>query len=210
MGRKDRQRSTIGNFSDQLLWGVGYVTEVNYLVPRVTIPGKGTFTNVRFEARPEKWDRAGEWKWKRNPFIGRPEFQGLKIMMAMINNWDLKDSNNVIVNSRWQERCTLLHHQRSRRHLWSREHNAALLATHPEQKQSGEVCEVRVLEKVKGDRVVLHFGGKNRGLMKDITVHDAQWIGGFVIATERSTAPRCFPRRKLPAQSDQFTCAHRA
>ena len=34
----------------RLLWGVGYLTEVNYLVPRVTIPGKGTFTNVRFEA----------------------------------------------------------------------------------------------------------------------------------------------------------------
>ena len=37
----------------RLLWGLGYLTEVNYLVPRVTIPGKGTFTNVRFEARPE-------------------------------------------------------------------------------------------------------------------------------------------------------------
>jgi hypothetical protein len=30
----------------RLLWGLGYVTEINYLVPRVTIPGKGTFTNV--------------------------------------------------------------------------------------------------------------------------------------------------------------------
>ena len=34
----------------RLLWGVGYLTEVNYLVPRVTIQGKGTFENVRFEA----------------------------------------------------------------------------------------------------------------------------------------------------------------
>ena len=61
----------------RLLWGVGYLTEVNYLVPRVTIPGKGTFSNVRFEARPEEWDRVGEWKWKRNPFVSTPEFQGL-------------------------------------------------------------------------------------------------------------------------------------
>jgi hypothetical protein len=81
----------------RLLWGVGYLTEVNYLVPRVTIPGKGTFTNVRFEARPEAWDRVGEWKWKTNPFTSTPEYQGLKIMMALINNWDLKDSNNVVV-----------------------------------------------------------------------------------------------------------------
>jgi hypothetical protein len=36
------------------------------------------------------------------------------------------------------------------------------------------------LEKVKGNRVVLHFGGKNRGLMKDITVNDAIWLGSWL------------------------------
>src|SRR5690242_7778023 len=84
----------------RLLWGVGYYTEVNYLAPRVTIPGKGTFTNVRFEARPDQWKRGDEWKWKSNPFSRTPELQGLKIMMALINNWDLKDSNNVIIKPR--------------------------------------------------------------------------------------------------------------
>src|SRR6476660_4053921 len=86
----------------RLLWGVGYLTEVNYLVPRVTIPGKGTFNNVRFEARPKGWKRLDDWKWSRNPFNGTPELQGLKIMMALINNWDLKDSNNqtVYINDR--------------------------------------------------------------------------------------------------------------
>src|SRR5829696_8150041 len=87
----------------RLLWGLGYHTEVNYLVPRVTIPGKGTFTNVRFEARPESWKRVGEWKWKRNPFVGTQEFQGLKIMMALINNWDLKDSNNEMLQVSGQD-----------------------------------------------------------------------------------------------------------
>src|ERR1043165_4820467 len=81
----------------RLLYGLGYLTEINYLVPRVTIPGKGTFYNVRFEARPESWKRAGEWQWKKNPFVGTPQLQGLKILMALINNWDLKDSNNVIL-----------------------------------------------------------------------------------------------------------------
>lgn len=36
----------------RLVWAVGYENEVNYLVPRLTIPGKGTFENVRLEARP--------------------------------------------------------------------------------------------------------------------------------------------------------------
>src|SRR5215210_6485516 len=37
----------------RLLWAVGYVTEVNYLVPRLNIRGKGIFEDVRFEARPK-------------------------------------------------------------------------------------------------------------------------------------------------------------
>ncbi|HYE16015.1 MAG TPA: hypothetical protein VD968_16355, partial [Pyrinomonadaceae bacterium] len=36
----------------RLLWAAGYLPEITYLAPRVTIPGKGTFENVRFEARP--------------------------------------------------------------------------------------------------------------------------------------------------------------
>jgi hypothetical protein len=159
----------------RLLWGVGYLTEVNYLVPRVTIPGKGTFTNVRFEARPEEWDRVGEWKWKQNPFVGAPEYQGLKIMMALINNWDLKDSNNVIVQTRgdrelWYVISDLgatFGHASTTPLFWrlTRSRN------NPE-----KFAKSKFVEKVKGDRVVLHFGGKNSGLMKNITVRDAQWI----------------------------------
>ncbi len=36
------------------------------------------------------------------------------------------------------------------------------------------------LEKVKGNRVVLHFGGKNRGIMKDIDIDDAQWMASWL------------------------------
>src|SRR5205085_995648 len=68
----------------RLLWAVGYVTEINYLVPRVTIPGKGTFANVRFEARPKQIKRLEEWKWAKNPFVGTRAFQGLKVMMALL------------------------------------------------------------------------------------------------------------------------------
>lgn len=83
----------------RLLWAVGYPTEINYLVPKLTIPGKGTFTNVRLEARPSNIDRQDRWSWTDNPFIGTNELQGLKIMMALINNWDLKDGNNVVLQN---------------------------------------------------------------------------------------------------------------
>jgi hypothetical protein len=165
----------------RLLWGVGYLTEVNYLVPRVTIPGKGTFTNVRFEARPETWDRVGEWKWKKNPFVGTPEYQGLKIMMAMINNWDLKDSNNVIVqvgdNGDAELRYIISDLGATFGHAsttplfwrWTRSRN-----------NPSKYAKTEFLEKVKGERVVLHFGGKNRGLMNDLSVRDAQWLSSWL------------------------------
>jgi hypothetical protein len=83
----------------RLVWAIGYPTEINYLVPTLTIPGKGTFKNVRLEARPSSVDRQDRWSWTDNPFVGTNELQGLKIMMALINNWDLKDGNNIILES---------------------------------------------------------------------------------------------------------------
>ena len=163
----------------RLLWGIGYYTEVNYLEPRVTIPGKGTFTNVRFEARPEQWDRVGEWKWKSNPFSHTAELQGLKIMMALINNWDLKDSNNVIIKSKGSNKLyyvisdlgATFGHASTTPLLWrfTRSRN------NPE-----KFAKSNFFEKVKGDRVVLHFGGKNRGLMNDLTIQDAQWVASLL------------------------------
>lgn len=163
----------------RLLWGVGYNTEINYLVPRVTIPGKGTFTNVRFEARPERWDRVGEWKWKQNPFLGTPEYQGLKIMMALINNWDLKDSNNEIIQVEGSDELRYIisdlgatfGHASKTPLIWrfTRSRN-----------NPAKYAKSKFLDKVKGDRVVLNFGGKNSGLMKNITVRDAQWLSTWL------------------------------
>jgi hypothetical protein len=165
----------------RLLWGIGYFTEINYLVPRVTIPGKGTFNNVRFEARPENWKRAGEWKWKQNPFISTPEYQGLKIMMALINNWDLKDANNVLIQTRGNGEPKLYYvisdlgatfgHASTTPILWrfTRDRN-----------NPKSYAKSDFLEKVKGNRVHLHFGGKNRGLMNNITVDDAIWLGTWL------------------------------
>ena len=85
--------------ANRLLWAIGYRTEIDYLVPRLTIPGKGTYSNVRLEARPRGVDRDGRWKWHENPFAETRQFKGLRIMMALINNWDLKDSNNAILRT---------------------------------------------------------------------------------------------------------------
>ena len=165
----------------RLLWGLGYQTEVNYLVPRVTIHGKGTFTNVRFEARPEEWDRVGEWKWKRNPFLGTPEYQGLKIMMAMINNWDLKDSNNETIQIGKGSDAELRYIISDLGATFGHASTTPLFWRFTRSRNNpSNYANSKFFEKVKGNRVVLHFGGKNSGLMKDITVSDAQWLSSWL------------------------------
>lgn len=81
----------------RLLWAIGYKTEINYLVPKLAIQTVGNYKNVRFEARPDSIKRLDKWIWTDNPFVGTNEFEGLKIMMAMFNNWDIKDENTAIL-----------------------------------------------------------------------------------------------------------------
>lgn len=165
----------------RLLWGIGYETEVNYLVPRVTIAGKGTFRNVRFEARPEGIKRLDEWHWKQNPFLGTPQYQGLKIMMALLNNWDLKDSNNKILyvddNNRPELRYIISDLGATFGHASSIPFFWRIMRS---RNNPTKYAKTAFLEGVKGNRVQLHYYGKNRGLFHDITVQDAEWLGSWV------------------------------
>src|SRR5437773_226517 len=87
--------------ASRLMWATGYFADTNYLVPRVYVEGLNkTLENVRFGLRPKDTKRIDGWQWARNPFVGSRQFQGLKIMMALLNNWDLKDSNNKIAVAR--------------------------------------------------------------------------------------------------------------
>jgi hypothetical protein len=93
-------------FSTRLVWAVGYWAEPNYFVADGTIQGvhnlarvgryvdkHGNFHGGRFQLRsstPEYLDNIN-WKWDGNPFVGKPELNGLKIMMMLVSNWDDKD-----------------------------------------------------------------------------------------------------------------------
>lgn len=83
--------------SVRLVWAIGYKTEINYFVPAMTIPTKGDYKNVRVEGRPPNVKRGEYWPWEDNPFNGTRELDGLKIMSAMLNNWDIKTDNNIIL-----------------------------------------------------------------------------------------------------------------
>jgi hypothetical protein len=169
----------------RLLWAAGYMPEVTYLAPRVTIPGKGTFENVRFEARPSNVKRGDEWRWETNPFAGTRQLQGLKLMMALIENWDIKDSNNVILAVTRGGRTELRYVVSDLGATFGktggqRSPMALIRKVKGSRNEPEDYAGDRFVKGVEGGRVRLDYGGKNGDLMRDISVEDARWLGAIL------------------------------
>lgn len=98
--------------ASRLLWAIGYYVNDDYLLHVATIDdlhikrGANRVHNgsqvidARFARRPGKDTKVATWEWKNNPFRDTREFNGLRVMMAVLNNWDLKDVNNAIYTSK--------------------------------------------------------------------------------------------------------------
>jgi hypothetical protein len=106
----------------RLVWAAGYFANEDYFLPSLHItelparlhrgrdligPG-GTVQNARLKREPDDEKKEGEWRWKHDPFVGTREYNGLRVLMALINNWDLKDVNNSIVKERGNKRETYI------------------------------------------------------------------------------------------------------
>ena len=111
-GRGDKWRAKMGaearpeTAATRLLWAVGYGANVDYFIDDLHVDalpqqlsrgnqfiGKaGDAFQVRLQRKPGKNHKT--WDWRKNPLRGTREFNGLRVMMALFNNWDLKGENN--------------------------------------------------------------------------------------------------------------------
>jgi len=168
---KEAQPDTAAN---RLLWALGYETEIAYLYPHLTIEGKGEFDNVRLEARPANVKRIGPWSWANNPFANTPEFRGLKILMVMINNWDMKDENNQILATRGDTTG-----EGELRYIIS-DLGGSFGKTggviSRSRNKPSDYEKATFIEKVNGDVINFKYGGKNKKLFDNLTVADARWL----------------------------------
>ena len=93
----------------RLLWAAGYFVDEDYYlaefkvtnVPKLHRGGKfvsadGTVQGARLERKSKETKNLGTWDWFDNPFLDRQEFNGLRVMMALLNNWDLHAYNNSV------------------------------------------------------------------------------------------------------------------
>ena len=165
----------------RLLWGLGYLTEINYLVPRVEIPGKGTFQNVRFEARPKDVKRLDEWKWKQNPFVGTKEFQALKVMMVLLNNWDVKDSNNKILFAQGNSGDELRYIISDLGATFGHSSKVPIFWRIMRSRNNPKkYAKSDFVAGAKNNRVHFHYHGKRDDLFHDITIEDATWTASLL------------------------------
>ncbi len=96
--------------ASRLIWAAGYFASEDYFLPVVQVKNlpahvhrgqkwidhDGTMHDVRLKRYLSGEKKAGIWEWRNNPFTGTREFNGLRVLMAVLNNWDLKDVNNAI------------------------------------------------------------------------------------------------------------------
>ena len=163
----------------RLLYGLGYKTEINYLVPTLTIPGKGTFQNVRLEARPENVERLDEWKWKENPFVGTNELQGLKIMMVFLTNWDLLDLQNKVLrvnNHGTVEHQFIISDLGATFGKLGNNNLPFFFRLGRKTNDPATWYEAGFVKGVEGGKIDFDFKGKGRNLMDDITVAQGRWM----------------------------------
>jgi len=107
--------------ASRLLWAVGYCTNDNYFLATLPVSDmpqhlrrgqklagtSGTVPNVRLQRRPKGLKKVGNWNWVKNPLVGTREFNGLRVMMALLRNWDMDDDNSAILQDEKYENRTV-------------------------------------------------------------------------------------------------------
>lgn len=167
----------------RLMWALGYKTEINYHVQNITIPGKGTFDDVRLEARPANVERLDEWSWESNPFLNTKELQGLRIMMVFLTNWDVGDFQNKVLEVKGRHGTELHYVISDLGATFGRFGNNNLPLIYRFGRQIGkpnDYIRAKLVREVENGEVILAYKGKNRFIFDDIRVQDAAWLSNLL------------------------------
>jgi len=95
-------------FAPRLAWALGYHASPAYFIREGRIIGAsklgrasefinpgGNFRDARFKLIDHNYRYvSGGWSWNKNPFLGRQELAGLKVLMLLVSNWDAKDARD--------------------------------------------------------------------------------------------------------------------
>ena len=176
--------------ASRIVWALGYHVDTDYFVKRVHIEGRGGFDvwDVRFKQRGDGLKEQGIWSWHSNPFAGTREFQGLKVLMALINNWDLKEDNNKIVQPSKKsggDKSETIYYVSDLGATFGktgspfRKIPGFQTAPAGTKGQAGPYADQLFITKVSNGQVVFNYKGKDHKALEGITVENARWMGNL-------------------------------
>jgi hypothetical protein len=195
----------------RLVWSVGYFTNDDYFLPELKVDdmprlerrGANHFMepdrsmrNVRLKREPDDEKKVGIWRWREDPFTSSRELNGLRVMMAIINNWDLKDINNAIYEVKHDGQSSERIYMVS--DLGASFGTARLDTTHEKSKGNLESYrKTEFIRKLRGDSVdfedpsrpaLLYIFNPHEFFMRlhmrwigrEVPIEDAKWMGGLL------------------------------
>jgi hypothetical protein len=168
------------------------------------IGSDGAFTNGRFRRRDPKIQVTDyEWSFHRNKFVGSKELSGLRILMTMINNWDIDGSrNNKVIQVKMSDGST---------EQWFAVSDLGAtfgrmggpISTHSKWKLEDYLAE-GFIEKVK-DEIHLDYDGWDSGLDR-VSLEHARWFADLVGQLTPAQVRRAFEAAGgTPEEIDGFT-----
>lgn len=175
----------------RIAWAVGYHVDVDYFVKRAHIEGRGGFDvwDVRFKRRDDGFKDTGTWSWHSNPPVEARELQGLKALMALLNNWDLKTDNNKIVHpskksggDRNEEIYYVSDLGATLGKTGSAFHSLPFLASAPAGSKGDPVgfADQAFITGVRNGQVVFNYKGKDPKALEGVTAENARWMGSLL------------------------------
>jgi hypothetical protein len=175
----------------RIVWAAGYHVDQDYFVKRTHIEGRGGFNvwDVRFERRDDGYKEDGLWSWEANPFNGTRELQGLKVLMALLNNWDLKTDNNKISRPDKKsggDRDSLVYYVADLGATFGS--TGSVLSKLPffgsapagSKGQPNAYAMQPFIDGVKNGQVAFHYKGKDPKALDGVTVENARWMGNLL------------------------------
>ncbi len=81
----------------RVLSALGYHQPPVYYLQHINLTdshGTGVRPGGRLRPKDKAIKDEGDWSWQQNPFVGTKPYQGLLVLLAMLDSSDLKNSNN--------------------------------------------------------------------------------------------------------------------
>lgn len=164
--------------ASRVLSAVGYHQPPVYYLPQWSLsggPSPRVQPEARFRPKHTVLKDVGEWSWHQNPFIGTRPYDGLRVLMMILNESDLKNSNNTLYEVDEPGDTQNVAHRR----YVVRDIGAALGETGrlgPRRNDLALFERIGFIKSVKNGAVDFNYHGRHQELADHIAPEDVRWM----------------------------------